>query len=367
MDEQSTYDKKNNGIAESTEEMKTALSDYYNYQATLAVESGELTTEQAQDIANKIDTIYSSMSEEQLKKFGKDQKAMDAMYASMVQFEQDLANGASDNLVDGAKAYQNAIQGLTDEAKKGLASVYTIYEEYLNLINKLTQAGQDALSGLDLSSAAYENIRKAYITNWKRNNVQKEGESDEDYAKRQNNAFTSYMQNAMTQAGRKGGTKADAILSLINGDIDNNTRNAIISATTKTNQQAIEDYVKKTNSVSNLRSSMSKAQNNELSVDEYRQLAEEFPEIFSDVAKVQQFMNGTLDLTKEQEKVNNQLIEDLQLQQDITESEIARLEAKGNLLTEDEKKQLENYKMQKNLIDIQLDQAKYAVLYNTEL
>ena len=76
----------------------------------------------------------------------------------------------------------------------------------------------------------------------------------------------------------------------------------------------IKYYIKKTNSVSNLQTSMAKATNNELSVDEYRQLAEEFPEIFSDAAKVQQFMNGTLDLTKEQEKVNNQLIEDLQLQ-----------------------------------------------------
>lgn len=175
----------------------------------------------------------------------------------------------------------------------------------------------------------------------------------------------------MESAATKGGSQLESILALINDQtIDNVTRNAIIAATTKTNQQAVEDYIKKTNSLDNLKEKMAKAQNNELTLDEYRELAEEFPEIFSDAEQVQQFQNGTLDIAAKQAELNNDLVKDLQLQHDIAQNEVKRLEEKAILegeLTEAEKAQLENYKMQVQLTEIQLDQVKYAVLYGTEL
>lgn len=179
----------------------------------------------------------------------------------------------------------------------------------------------------------------------------------------------------MGVAVAKGATKTAGVLAMLNDDtIDQVTRNAIIAATSKTNQQAVEDYVKKTTSLSNLQEKMAKAVANELTMDEYRELFETFPEIFSNAEKVEQFKHGMLNLDKEQAEINDKLTEDLELQLKIAINEVERLEDKrselkkiGEDLTTNEENQIKNYKAQIELINIQLDQAKYAVLYSTEM
>lgn len=142
--------------------MRTALSDYFSYQATAEVESGNLTTEQAQSVSSKIQTIFNTLGDEELKKLGSDQDAMKKMYDSMIQFEQDLADSGAENLVEGAQAYEAVLKGCSEEAKKALNSVYTVYADYLRLITELTDIAKEALGSLGLNATDFQKIQRAY-------------------------------------------------------------------------------------------------------------------------------------------------------------------------------------------------------------
>lgn len=163
--DQTNADKKNNGEAIITEEMRSGLSDYYENKALLAAEDGKITIEQAQDVANKLDTIFSTLSDDQMKAFGKDQAAMDAMYDRMITFEKDLAGDAGKSLYEGAQAYKAALGDMTGAAVEALDSVYTIYREYLNLIDALGGKAEGALNSLGLTTSDYNSIQQAYTRN----------------------------------------------------------------------------------------------------------------------------------------------------------------------------------------------------------
>lgn len=164
----------------------------------------------------------------------------------------------------------------------------------------------------------------------------------------------------------KSGSKKDALLSLLGNTTDNSVRNALIDAVVKTNQQAVENYTKKTTGLSNLQESMDKAASNQLTIDEWRALMEENQEIFSDADNFENFKAGKLDIDAEIAKNNEELENELQLQKEIANQEIKRLEAIENRSSEEDA-QLANYKAQYNLTNIQLEQIKYAALYSTEL
>lgn len=90
---------------------------------------------------------------------------MNEIYNGMIEFETQLADDTKSNLVAGAEQYKSVLEGMSDEAKDALNTVYTIYAEYLRLIDNLAKDERKSLANLGLTTSGYESIRNAFLGN----------------------------------------------------------------------------------------------------------------------------------------------------------------------------------------------------------
>ena len=319
---------------EFKEEFRSAITDYYGNEAK-NIEDISATT--AANIANNYKAVLDNMSENTLEKLAEDDSSFENIYKSIkdLQIELEKAGDSETYLADGFDAYQKAIANVPDDAKEAFNSMYSLYASYAQMMQKLGVTGSEQIAFLNkaqtlgVTETEYADLFDAYKDF-------KPGATQDDFYK--------WFGSAVD----KGNTK-DEILSLLLGSSGENQelRNAIQSALLLTNQQALENYTKQISSADNLTELSKKAAAGTMTLDDWRTLQADHPDILTDQAKFEKFMAGTYNAADERAKASAELRAELQ-------SQLIAARADGD-------------KAQEKSLKQQLEYLKYAELYNMSI
>lgn len=317
-----------------TDEVKAGITDVYTEQARLLAENGEISAETANAIATSFQQTINNMSNEEIQALDKmGDEGYKNLYNSISQFETKraaLIEDGADTLENQISTYQSALETVPDDAKDAFNSIYSLYAEYVSMIQQLGLKGKDKadflakMELLGLDQIEFEEIRKAYLEE-----NQEKTEAD----------FNAWFANTINTAGSD---KASLITALMSGG-GQAFQNIVEDATVASNQEILESYTKTASAIDNLSELSKKAKAGTLTAEDIRQLEASNPEIFQDEA----FWRGEYDADRAKREAAKVAIADLNTRlalakQQGDESQIASLN-----------KQIEYF--------------KYAELYTSEI
>lgn len=325
------------------------ITDYYRNQAA-AIEDINTTT--AANIASNYEQIVNNIQKENLATMTKED--FDALYDSVVAVQTQIEDIGEDNgLIKQFEVYESKIASLPDTAKEAFNAMYSSYASYANMISDLQLQGQAKtdflakIANLGINEQEYQDLMEEYM--------ETTGKSSEDFQD-----WFSLSVNEST------GTKSDILRKMIGNIIGRDLTlgdsslteeeriqyqsllNAISSATLTSNQDALEDYTKQISSADNLTELSQKAKAGTMTLDDWRKLQSENPDIFTDEEKYEQFINGQYTALDMRTEAAKKLREELQAQLDF-----AKMEGGDQ--------------SQIKLLEKQIDDLKYVSLYSSEI
>lgn len=308
----------NSGIVK--EDHRTGLSDYYMEKAL---------SEGNDALGKDFQTTMQNLTDEELKALNKIEGGYKQLFGAMKSFTQN----SSDTLAEQFVVYEESIKSLPEEAKVAFNRMYSIYATYGQMINSIGLSKQseiteflNVLDKMKMSEAELQDIIEAYVN--------KTGGTEED----------ALLWIAKTIQGQENGAIALINAASVLGGDDKELANAVEKATTDSNQEIIENYMKESSRISNIADFSKKMANGTITPEEIRTLEQEYPEVFNEETW-EKFKSGNYDLKEELQAAADATIKELD----------ARLAIES--LTDKERKAIEAEK----------EALQYSWLYSSEL